>query len=133
MTYLKYFKGKKIVVTGGNGFFGSHIVSRLRKIECKIFVPRTRDGIDFRKYKDCFSYLDSTKPDIVINCAANQGGIGFHARKQADLFMDNMLMGIFLMQAAQKVGVDKFINIVAGCSYPGYLTKNEMEEEDYWS
>ncbi|MDP2585881.1 MAG: NAD-dependent epimerase/dehydratase family protein [Candidatus Levybacteria bacterium] len=133
MIYLKYFKGKKIVITGGNGFFGSHIVDQLRKIKCKIFVPRTRDGIDFRKYKDCISYLDYTKPDIVINCAASQGGIAYHIGKQADLFMDNMLMGTFLMQASQQVGVKKFVNIVAGCSYPGYVENEEMNEDEYWN
>lgn len=133
MIYLRYFKEKKIVVTGGNGFVGSHIVDRLRKIECEIFVPRTKDGIDFRKYEDCFSYFNSTKPDIVINCAANQGGIAYHIGKQADLFMDNMLMGTFLMQASQRVGVKKFVNIVAGCSYPGYVENEEMNEDEYWN
>lgn len=133
MSYLQYFKGKKIVVTGGNGFFGSHIIDKLGKIKCEIFVPKTKDGIDFRKYEDCFSYLNSTKPDIVINCAANQGGIGYHSGKQADLFMDNMLMGIFLMQVSQKVSVKKFVNIVAGCSYPGYVENEEMNEDEYWN
>ena len=133
MSYLQYFKEKKIVVAGGNGFFGSHIVDRLRKIKCKIFVPKTKDGIDFRKYEDCFSYLDSTKPDIVINCAADQGGIAYHRGKQADLFIDNMLMGMYLMQASQQVGVKKFVNIVAGCSYPGYVENEEMNEDEYWN
>lgn len=133
MSYLKYFEGKKIVVAGGNGFFGSHIIDKLREVKCEIFVPKTKDGIDFRKYEDCFSYLNKTKPDIVINCAANQGGIAYHVGKQADLFLDNILMGIFLMQTSQQVGVKKFINVVAGCSYPGYLEKNEMNEEEYWN
>lgn len=133
MNYLNFFKNKKIVVTGGNGFFGSHIIDKLKTIGCEVYFPRTKEGIDFRKKEDCFSYLSITKPDIVINCAANQGGIGYHSGKQANLFMDNMLMGIFLMEAAQKVGVKKFVNIVAGCSYPGYLDSNEMNEEDYWN
>lgn len=130
---MKYYNNKKIVITGGNGFFGTHIVNRLKKIPCVIFIPKTKDGVDFRKKEDCHSYIKRTKPDIVINCAANQGGIGYHAGKQADLLMDNILMGTFLMQAAQIMRVDKFINIVAGCSYPGYLEKDEMNEEDYWS
>ena len=133
MKFLEYYKNKKIVVPGGNGFVGNHIVEILKKIPCKIFIPRTKDGIDFRKYTDCLSYLNSKKPQIVINCAAIQGGIAYHNGKQADLFMDNMLMGTFLMKASQQVAVDKFINVVAGCSYPGYLEISEMNEDDYWS
>jgi len=133
MDYLNFFKNKKIVITGGNGFFGSHIADKLQEITCKVYIPRTKDGIDFRRYDDCYSYLKKIKPDIVINCAANQGGIGYHSGKQADLFMDNMQMGNYLMQAAQKTGVKKFVNIVAGCSYPGYLKDNVLNEEDYWN
>lgn len=127
------YKNKKIVVTGGNGFFGSHIIEKLKKYDCKIFVPKTVDGWDFRDRELGFKYFKKTKPDIVINCAANQGGIGYHNGKQATLFKDNILMGIFLMEVAQIVGVEKFINIVAGCSYPGYVDKEEMNEQDYWN
>lgn len=133
MNFLDFYKNKKIVIPGGNGFVGSHIVEILKKIPYEIFIPKTKEGIDFRKYGDCFFYLNSKKPQIVINCAAIQGGIAYHNGKQADLFMDNMLMGTFLMKASQKVGVDKFVNVVAGCSYPGYLEKDEMNEEDYWN
>lgn len=133
MSYLTYFKNKKIVIPGGNGFFGKHIREKLKEVDCEVFVPKTSDGIDFRRKEDCVSYMSIVCPDIVINCAANQGGIGYHHGKQADLFMDNILMGTFLMQASCQVGVKKFVNIVAGCSYPGYVTSNEMNEEDYWN
>lgn len=133
MSYLSYFSDKRIVIPGGNGFFGSHIVETLKKVPCEIFVPKTKEGIDFRKKEDCFAYLQKTNPDIVINCAANQGGIAYHVGKQADLFMDNLLMGSYLMLASQQLGVAKFVNIVAGCSYPGYLEKEEMNETDYWN
>ncbi len=126
-------KGKKIAIPGGTGFLGSHIVDKLKTINCKIFVPNHADGIDFRKRGDSQKFFDKTKPDLVINCAAFQGGIGFHSGKQADLFMDNILMGCYLMESAQKAGVKKFINIVAGCTYPGYLEKDVLDEADFWN
>jgi len=126
--------GKKIMIAGGGGFFGGHIIEHLKSgYDCEIFIPRTADGIDFRRYEDCVSYIAEHKPDVLINCAANQGGIGYHSGRQAELFMDNLLMGHYLMQAAQAGGVQKFINIVAGCSYPGYLEKDELNEDDYWN
>ena len=131
--YLNYYKDKKVMVAGGGGFLGSRIVARLKDAGATVFVPRTQDGVDFRDEKICHDYFAKTKPEIVINCAAFQGGIGFHSGKQANLFLDNAEMGLFLMEAAQKNGVKKFINIVAGCSYPGYLEKEELNESDYWN
>lgn len=130
---MKYFNNKNIVITGGGGFVGSHIAEKLKKYTCKVCIPRTKDGWDFTSFEKCLAYFKKTKPDIVINCAANQGGIGYHVGRQADLFLDNMLMGVNLMRAAQLTGVRKFVNIVAGCSYPGYATKDELNEEDYWN
>lgn len=128
-----YFTNKRIVITGGGGFVGSHIAQILTKYRCKVFIPRTRDGWDFRRLDKCMAYLKQTRPDIVINCAANQGGVAYHIGKQADLFYDNILMGTFLMYASMRSGVKKFVNVVAGCAYPGYLTKEELNEEDFWS
>lgn len=130
---MGYYDNKKIVIAGGGGFVGSHVYIKLKKFKCKIFVPRTQDGIDFRNKDHCIKYFNKIKPDIVINCAANQGGVGYHGGKQANLFMDNIQMGLFLMEISCKANVKKFINIVAGCSYPGYLEKDELNENDYWN
>ena len=124
---------KKVLVPGGGGFLGSRVVAILKKKGARVFVPRTKDGIDFRREKDCLSVMRKISPDVVINCAAQIGGIGYHKGRQADLFLDNLKMGVFLMDAAQKTGVKKFVNIVAGCVYPGYLEKDELNEEDYWN
>lgn len=133
--HIRYmdWRKKMVLVPGGGGFLGSRIVAKLKKKGAKVFVPRTKDGVDFRREKDCTRVMRKVKPDIVINCAAHIGGIGYHAGKQADLFLDNLKMGMFLMDAAQKSGVKKFVNIVAGCVYPGHLEKDELNEEDYWN
>lgn len=132
MDYAGYYKGKRVAVPGGGGFLGSRIVTVLKDADAEVFVPRTEDGIDFREEKTCHDYLQKVKPDVVINCAAFQGGIGFHKGKEAELFMYNMKMGLFLMEAAQAAGAKKFVNIVAGCSYPGYGDHDELKEENYW-
>lgn len=128
-----FYKNKKIVIAGGGGFLGNHLTEKLKQFDCQIFIPHRKEGWDFRRFEKCVEYFEMAKPQIVINCAANQGGIGYHNGKQSDLFMDNILMGTFLMEAAQKTGVGKFVNIVAGCSYPGYIEKDELNEEDYWN
>lgn len=125
-------KRKKVAVTGGTGFFGSHIVDRLRENKVNVSVPQ-RSVYDFRRKDDCLKFFKRTKPQIVINCAAIQGGIGYHEGRQADLFWDNMVMGCYLMKSAQETGVEKFVNIIAGCAYPGYLDKPVMDEKDFWS
>src|SRR3989344_63282 len=127
------WKKKKVAIPGGGGFLGSRITDCLRRAGAEVFVPRTKDGVDFRRETDCWDYFAETKPEIVVNCAAMQGGIGYHKGREAELFMDNMRMGLFLMEAARAAGVKKFVNIVAGCSYPGYLEKDELNEEDYWN
>lgn len=130
---MKFYNNKKIVIAGGGGFVGGHIADRLRKYDCEIFIPRTKDGWDFTILEKCLKFLKKTKPDIVINCAAHQGGILYDKIKRAEIFYDNMLMGIYLMEAARRVGVKKYINVSAACAYPGYLDKAETGEEDYWN
>src|SRR3989344_4082717 len=130
---MAFYTNKKIVIAGGGGFVGSHIAKILKKQNCTVFITRTRDGWDFRRLDKCLEYLKKTKPDIVINCAANQGGVAYHIGKQADLFFDNITLGTYLMHAAYATGVKKFVNVVAGCAYPGYLDKPVLTEEDFWS
>ena len=122
-----------VLIPGGGGFLGSRIAEKLRAKGATVIIPRRADGLDFRREQDCLQVMSDTKPSVVINCAAEIGGIGYHDGKQADLFLDNLKMGIYLMDAAQKAGVKKFVNIIAGCAYPGYLEKDELHEEDYWN
>ncbi len=128
-----FYKNKKVVVPGGAGFLGGFLVKQLRDMGTKVFVPKHDEGWDFRKQEDVKKLYTRDKFDLVINCAAFQGGIGFHKGKQAELYFDNLLMGTFLLQEAQKAGVAKFVNVVAGCAYPGQTGKPELEEQDFWS
>lgn len=129
----EFFKGKKIVIPGGGGFFGSHLVPRLVELGAEVFVPRQKDGWDLRNLSDVQRLYGRDSYDMVINLAANQGGIAYHNGKQGDMYYDNTVMSTFLMQEAQKAGIQKYVNVIAGCSYPGYGNHDELNEEDYFN
>jgi GDP-L-fucose synthase len=122
---------KRILVTGGAGFFGRHIVDRLYTIGCKdIFVPRAEE-YDLRRIDNINNMLNVSRPDIIIHAAAHCGGIGLNKSKPAELFYDNAIMGIQLMHQACMTGVKKFVQIGTVCEYPK-VTKSPFKEEDLW-
>jgi len=122
-------KGKMVLVTGGGGFLGSHLVTQLeKKSPKKIFVPRFQE-FDFRKYEDCVKAVKGV--DIVIHLAANAGGIGYNQKYPANLFEDNILMGTFMMKAAREAGVKKYVALGTICSYPKF-TPVPFKEESLW-
>jgi GDP-L-fucose synthase len=70
--------------------------------------------------------------DLVIHLAARVGGIGFNQKFPADLFRDNILMGVNLMEAARLASVKKFVQIGTVCAYPKF-TPTPFKEEDLWN
>lgn len=124
---------KRIVVTGGAGFLGSHIVDSLRRKNCKsenIFVPRSAT-YDLRTYKGVLAMYYTFKPDVVIHAAAHVGGIHLNEVKPAELFYDNMIMGVLLLEEARKIKVKKFVQIGTTCEYPKY-SNGPFREEHLW-
>lgn len=128
-----FWKDNKILVTGGAGFLGSHLVEKLIKdkgVDVKsIRIPRSSD-CDLRVYENCKKALENI--DVVIHLAARVGGIGFNRKYPGTLFYDNAIMGIQLLEAARVEGVDKFVVVGTVCAYPK-ITPVPFHEEDLWS
>ena len=116
---MSYWDDKSVMVTGGAGFLGSHLVDDLesRSESVDVFVPRS-DEYDLRNRDDIRRALDDSAPDVVIHLAATVGGIGANRENPGRYFYDNAVMGIELIEQARQFGVEKFTILGTICAYP---------------
>jgi nucleoside-diphosphate-sugar epimerase len=127
-----WLKGRRVLVTGGAGFLGRHVVARLQPTEvANIFVPR-RAEYDLREKEAIVAALRAAEPDVVIHLAATVGGIGANRANPGTFFYDNAIMGIQLMEQARLAGDDKFVTVGTVCSYPKHAAI-PFKEDDLWN
>ena len=122
---------EKILLTGANGFLGKFVKDELINagfLSENIFTPSKAD-IDLTKLEDCQKAVKNI--DIVIHLAAKVGGIGLNREKPGELFYDNLIMGIQLMESSRITSVKKFVAIGTVCAYPKF-TPVPFKEEDLW-
>ena len=121
---------KKILVTGGRGFLGSHLVDQLKGAFSLLTPPK--EALDIENYEQLDSFLQEHNPDAIIHLAAVCGGIGANQGSPADFFIRNNLMGINVLKASHSNGIKKLITLGTVCSYPKF-TPVPFKEEDIWS
>ena len=129
---MSWLKKKRILVTGGAGFLGKHVVRKLEEGGCKdIFVPRSKDYnlVEMEAVKRLYQ---EAKPDIVIHLAARVGGIGANMKNPGSFFYQNLMMGVQMMEEGRLFGVNKFVAMGTICSYPKF-TQVPFKEEDLWN
>ncbi|MCA9397995.1 NAD-dependent epimerase/dehydratase family protein, partial [candidate division WWE3 bacterium] len=126
-------KSLRILVTGGTGFLGRHVVANLltkEKVPSRNIRAIGSKDADLRSMEVCESVVRDT--DIIIHLAAKVGGIGANQKYPGTFFYDNLMMGTQLMEAARLAGVKKFVGIGTICSYPKF-TPVPFVEEDLWN
>jgi GDP-L-fucose synthase len=123
---------KRLLVTGGGGFLGRHVVEELRRAGCReVFVPRSRD-YDLTRPDAVARVYDDARPDGVIHLAAVVGGIGANRENPGRFFYENLVMGAELMEQAQQRGLEKFVAVGTVCAYPKF-TPVPFREDDLWN
>jgi len=127
-----FWRGKRVMVTGGAGFLGRHVVEKLVERGAQdIFVPRSAD-YDLREKADIDRALRDSSANVVIHLAAVVGGIGANRENPGRYFYENAVMGIQLMEQARLAGVEKYVTIGTVCSYPKF-TPVPFKEDDLWN
>jgi GDP-L-fucose synthase len=128
---MAFWPEQKVLVTGGSGFLGTHVVRKIREQGCQaVTVPRSRD-VDLREKEAIVRLYEQAQPDMIIHLAAVVGGIGANRQHPGKFFYDNAIMGLQLIEQARLSGIRKFVVIGTVCSYPKY-TPVPFSEADLW-
>jgi GDP-L-fucose synthase len=123
---------RRITVTGGKGFLGTHLIKKLRDRGYQNISIADLPDYNLTNLVDIRRMYNDLQPDIVIHLAARVGGIGYNQENPATLFYDNLMMGTQLLHEGHLKKIDKFVAIGTICAYPKY-TPVPFKEEDLWN
>lgn len=125
-------KNKKIVVTGGAGFVGLHLIENLakkRKVDPKnILVPRSKKS-DLRIFANARKAVRGS--DVVFNLACDVGGSGYSRLHPATQCYNALLLALQVIEAAKEQGVEKVVMVSSTCAYPEGAPQPFKEENLY--
>jgi GDP-L-fucose synthase len=120
----------RFIVTGGGGFLGRRVVSRLEQLGAKCIVPRSAE-YDLTTESAVARLFARERADAVVHLAARVGGIGAN-RAHPGLFIHaNLVMGSLVLEHARRAGVEKYLQVGTVCSYPK-ITAVPFREDALW-
>jgi GDP-L-fucose synthase len=123
---------KRILVTGGHGFLGSHVLEELKSRGCSnVAAPRSKE-YDLREPAQVVACIRALKPEFVIHLAAVVGGIGANRKHPGKFYYDNAAMGLHLIEECRIAGVEKMTLAGTICAYPKH-TPVPFSEQELWN
>jgi GDP-L-fucose synthase len=129
---IGFWTDKTVLVTGGGGFLGQHVVAKLRGDGCERIIAPSKRDYDLREKEQIVRLFEHSQPDMVIHLAAVVGGIGANRLHPGEFFYDNAIMGIELIEHARRMNVRKFVCLGTICAYPKFAPV-PFREEDLWN
>lgn len=143
---MEFWKEKKVLVTGGAGFVGSHVVEMLIEKKAKVTVADDLSNGTIKNLSNVMSEIIFSKEDltdlkscikvtkdqeIVLNLAARVGGIDYNKHHQGTMFRDNALINLNMLEASRLNGVERFLVVSSACVYPNICTVPTPESEGF--
>lgn len=126
-----FWPDQRVLVTGGSGFLGSVVCRKLAERSVgELIAPRSRE-YDLTQPDAAAKLFAATRPTLVIHLAAKVGGIGANQAHPAQLYLDNLLMGTYVIEEARASGTDKTVLVGTICSYPK-IVPMPFKEESLW-
>lgn len=120
-----------VLVTGASGFLGSAVMRALeRRSPGRVSAPPS-SKYDLRRADHVEAMFDELRPDLVIHLAARVGGIGANMARPSELYLDNLLMGTYVIEAARRARTAKIVVTGTICSYPKH-TPVPFREDSLW-
>lgn len=120
----------RILVTGATGFLGKTVCALLEE-RGEAFDRTSRTlGADLRDREQTFRLFERVRPAVVVNCAAYVGGIHFGLKHEGELFTNNLLMTVNLLEACREFGISRLANPISNCAYPAKAMF--FKEEEFW-
>src|SRR6266567_7989721 len=144
---MSFWRNKKVVVTGGRGFIGSHLVDRLLNEGATVRIvdlgsrshprkvaPELLARAEYRKADLCDTQSWNKVcrgGDIVMHLAAKIRGVGYNVKHHGEMFFSNALINLHMLEAARLAGVDRFLSVSTVGVYPKDCVVPTPEEEGF--
>ena len=121
------YSQRRVLVTGASGFLGSRIVDFLQRWDAQV-LPVNSALCDLRNRADCIALFAQEKPEIVVHCAVQGGGIGWIKEHPVASGEDNLRMNVNCLSAAHNCGALTFIGVSSACVYPKHAPVPYLED-----
>ena len=125
---MNFNQSSKIYIAGHRGMVGSACWRVLEKLGYTNLIGRTSKQLDLRNQSQVYDFLNTTKPDVVVDAAAKVGGILANNDYPYQFLMDNMQIQNNLISTSHDLNVSKFIFLGSSCIYPKFAPQPLKEE-----